>query len=247
MIRSLLAASVVALVSSGALAADINGRGGGLKDTGDIRASSVTWTGIYLGGHVGYEFGSHNAGVDVPYKNQSVNLIDLDGISRQGGLAGIDAGVDVRLGNRVVVGVLGVYDFAIENEANLSVLNGAFEGKAEKGDEWGIGGRVGFLLDENDLIYVGAMWMNTEIEVSGAIMGTGIGSAKEDYEGYRLLAGWDHALGGGFFTKLEGSYTDYDNVNWVNKNGVRIYDDADSLQVKLGLTYKPQVKLPGLD
>src|ERR1700738_1495813 len=89
--------SVVLATCPFAAAADLPA---GMPMKASVRAAIYNWTGFYVGGHVGYGGGSFGPGTN-PIPDQAV----LFPHSLTGMIAGFQAGYNLQLPNRVVLGV----------------------------------------------------------------------------------------------------------------------------------------------
>src|SRR3989304_3690739 len=77
-----LAASIVALMSSGAIAADAHDKGS-TKDGGDSSGPVVVnWTGLYIGGSVGYGNANHNLSLHDFWKDYCTETPGMRALSR---------------------------------------------------------------------------------------------------------------------------------------------------------------------
>lgn len=221
----------------GVWAADVYG--GSTKDgPSPVYAEKAPiWSGIYVGIHGGYGNANHEVALDFDYeKGDSFELFGLDGINSRGGLLGVNVGADWQV-NRFVVGPLAGYTFT-GMESELRIANSAIKGKLEKQDEWYVGARGGYLINPQVLAYIGAAFVQTEYEASASIGGRGIGSISKDYDGIKVLAGLEAALGGGWYLKGEYQHDFYDTVTWFDDDGVKISDDLDEDKVLVGVSYK---------
>lgn len=200
-----------------------------LKD-GPVAISTlpaITWTGFYLGAHVGYGNANHEINVE----GDSFNFLNLNGLNSSGVVGGVNGGFDYSNG-RVLFGVLGGYTWD-GMETSLSIFDGALRADLEKNDEWYIGGRAGIHPTQGTLIYIGGAYVQTEYELSA-----GGFKQTEDYDGFKALAGFEMHLGGGVFTKLEYQHNFLGDATWLNDDGAKITDTADEDIFLFGLHYK---------
>jgi outer membrane immunogenic protein len=90
MIKTLLAGTALCLMPLGALAADLPARVPVKAAPALAPAPAFSWSGFYIGGHVGYGWGGHDT-----------ELLDEDHKS-QGVLGGFQAGYNLQTGNIVL-------------------------------------------------------------------------------------------------------------------------------------------------
>jgi outer membrane immunogenic protein len=144
-------------------------------------APVFTWTGCYVGGHVGYgwskpRFTDHNT---------SSELIDTSGLGRSvagkanGGIFGGQIGCDYQFNGNFVIGISGSASGASMTGTTLDPFNdGEFNAITAK-TNWlaDISGRIGYAFGDS-LLYVkgGAAWVNTDYIHTGFLAeGTSFG------------------------------------------------------------------------
>lgn len=148
---TIVAALAAALMSGGAYAADVYGKGS-TKDSGDVFAAPgvVNWTGFYVGGQAGYAIITGTA-EDSPY-----------GESFESPILSAIAGFDIARG-RFVFGPFAEYTYITADEA-------------EDVTDWAAGIRAGYLVAPRTLLYASiayAQLSEDEEEVDGIRAGIG--------------------------------------------------------------------------
>jgi len=131
-----------------------------------------------------------------------------EGQHDDGVLYGVGAGYDIRKGNAV---------FGIEGEASDSTQKqsvGALTEHASR--DLYVGGRAGFVVGGNNLLYAKAGYTNARFTVSGT--DTGVTLARGNLDGYRVGAGIEHQLSNNMFVKAEYRYSNY--KDGVSRNQV---------------------------
>jgi len=131
-----------------------------------------------------------------------------EGQHDDGVLYGVGAGYDIRKGNAV---------FGIEGEASDSTQKqnvGALTEHASR--DLYVGGRAGFVVGGNNLLYAKAGYTNARFTVSGT--DTGVTLARGNLDGYRVGAGVEHQLSNNMFVKAEYRYSNY--KDGVSRNQV---------------------------
>jgi opacity protein-like surface antigen len=175
-------AAGVALISSGALGADIRDKGS-FKD--DLAGVSVqNWSGVYIAGQGG--FGTTTVGLE---DNQG-------GISADGGIVGLRAGVDVARGS-FLIGAYAEYNWSDEalEFGPVTVI--------QQEDDWAAMVRIGYIHGRT-LFYVAGGY--TEVTYSSPAFG----GAEATLSGWKGAGGIEHAIAPNLTLALEASYADLD-------------------------------------
>jgi len=135
-----------------------------------------------------------------------------DGEGRDGAVYGIGAGYDVQVGSLVV---------GVGAEASKSTIDQCVNGAVAAGDELCIeagreltvGGRAGFLLGSNALVYGHAGYTNARVDVDYTpVTGGANPFAGQDstLDGVRVGGGLEVGLGTNAFAKAEYRYSNYE-------------------------------------
>ena len=131
-----------------------------------------------------------------------------EGSHDDGVLYGVGAGYDFRSGNAV---------FGVEGEASDSTQKQNVGDLTEHASrDLYIGGRAGFVVGGNNLLYAKAGYTNARFSVSGT--DTGATLARGNLDGYRVGAGIEHQLSNNMFVKAEYRYSNY--KDGVSRNQV---------------------------
>jgi len=123
-----------------------------------------------------------------------------EGSHDDGVLYGVGAGYDLQRGKAV---------FGIEGEATDSTQKqnlGALTEKASR--DLYVGGRIGYVLGGNNLLYAKAGYTNARFKVDGT--DTGVTLADGNLDGVRVGAGVEHQLSNRAFVKAEYRYSNYE-------------------------------------
>jgi outer membrane immunogenic protein len=111
-----------------------------------------SWTGCYIDAGVGYGLWDQSHYTDATVAGVPTQLSPSTNTGGEGWLGRVGAGCDYQVGSRWVVGVFGDYDF--------TSLTGSFQdpwtgwiGNETEHNQWGIGGRIGYLLTPRVLGY----------------------------------------------------------------------------------------------
>ncbi|ALK08632.1 outer membrane protein [Blastochloris viridis] len=214
---ALLASTVLAGTAS---AADLAARKAAAAAAAPV-TYGTNWTGFYLGGNVGYGWGTNDWTFDGVGTDN-----DFDGF-----VGGGQIGFDYQIGN-IVVGIQG--DISGANLEGKSTIGGV-EFKNEATWLASVTGRVGFTVDRA-LFYVkgGAAWTDLDSTVSD-----GIDSAKksETRDGWTVGGGIEYAFAPNWSTFVEYDYYDFGDKNTIIGDGL-VKIDTDVSVVKLGVNYR---------
>jgi outer membrane immunogenic protein len=169
---------VMALASPAAMSADI-----------DPAPAAFDWTGIYLGGYVGYtNFDTEIGGVDNSF----------DGFTG-GGILGANYQI-----NQIVLG--------IEGDVGFVDADGDFAAPIVHSQEvdmtYAIRARLGYAID-NTLLFLQGGVAFAEFNAEDAV---GVSLADETLTGWQIGAGVEHAFTDNITVRLDGLYTDYGNT-----------------------------------
>lgn len=222
------------LAASPVSATDLKDTKGPVLDTN----KAVNWSGIWLGGHIGY--GNANHEVDV--SEDGFSFLNLDGLNSHGAVYGVDGGVDIAR-NGWVFGVLGGYDWS-GMETELSVFDGAFGCSLENKGQWHAGGRVGRIVSSNVMLYGLIAYTQAKYELGCDGLDE---KPSETYRGIRAGAGFEYALDGGLSLKGQYAHDFFEDKDWIKQDGFRVTDSLDQDIVTIGVSYKLGLGLPGLN
>lgn len=179
---------------------------------------SIDWTGIYLGGNLGWAFGN--------FANQSGGT-GL-GTSANGVAGGLYAGYNYQVTPNVVVGAEA--DFSL-TDLEDSRRNGGLNVRSKSDWNSNIRARVGYSFDRYMVYGAGGLAL-ADLEVSGA----GDKDSKTAL-GWTLGAGGEAALTNNVSARLEYVYQDFGSQDF-NLNGTGLSSEFSNSQVRMGLGYK---------
>jgi outer membrane immunogenic protein len=183
--------------------------------------SSGSWSGVYIGGHVGYGWNEHEATVSERKRTEVLGL-NSDGV-----FGGIRVGVDYQpKSSRLVFGVFGDFNFA-SNDASV------YDATVSDENSYMVAGRVGALLNDKTLLYVlgGYGWQDT---------------AYSGY-GYSIDKTFGHLVtGGGFEYKVAKNVTiGVELQHWFAENetvfdvgGLKIDDERSDTRALARVNYR---------
>lgn len=194
-----VALGVISLSASAAMSADMDASG------------QFDWTGIYLGGYVGYtNFDTEILGVDNSF----------DGITG-GGILGVNYQID-----RVVLGVEGDVGFTgADGNFNLPIVH-----SQDVDMTYAIRGRAGYAMD-NTLLFLqgGVAFASFNADAGGANI------LDDNVTGWQIGAGVEHAFTENLTVRLDGLYTDYGKTKDITVAPANF--DVKNVSVRLGVNF----------
>jgi outer membrane immunogenic protein len=236
-------AAVATLGATSAFAADLPVR---YKAPPPVAAQVFSWTGFYIGGHVGWASARHGSAQVVDFDGAG-DLFDFPGGRENGVFGGIQAGYNWQF-NNVVFGIEGDAGFLGINGNRSFPAVGLFDGSVSTvryGAYGVIAGRLGLAFDRS-LLYVkgGAAFAdirNRSYEIGDG--GVGI-EPDEDHRVSKTHTGWaagvgfEYAFAPNWSGKIEYLHMDFGNVSTVNLEGdvIRFRNEVDT--VKVGFNYR---------
>ncbi len=186
--------------------------------------ASVNWTGLYIGAGIGAGAVVHeldlNSSQMYGENEYDFGNLNFDGIGGQGVFGTLQVGYDRQIASRWVLGAFFDYDFT-DTDSELSISSGGdrFKITLDQDYMWTAGGRLGFLIHPQTLIYGLAGYSETKFKGPRVTL---------SYDGYSASGNLGHlptfgglTLGGGFETQL--------HSNWFLKGEYRFsrFDKED--------------------
>lgn len=244
----LLSATALVMLAPAAYAADI------VPEPAPV----ANWTAFHIGvgGGAGYNLYDASSSANVfgvdpedgdfigPFIGQSIDGNDLGAWY---GFGTIEAGFDFQFENSpFVIGILANYDFNGSSSAdangslstpifaNGAALNSRVE--AELDDSWFLGGRLGFVFNDDTLVYGlgGYTWVNGRVKSDHqldvntndeSVEVAGVHSNdKDNVDGFTLGAGIEHLITESLSLKVEYRH---DFLNDMKINETTVFEDAD--------------------
>ncbi|ODR99840.1 hypothetical protein AUC68_01495 [Methyloceanibacter methanicus] len=154
---------------------------------------TANWTGCYAGGHLGGAWGTSSKWIPrTPggaFQGVSLGGHDVDGV-----IGGVQAGCDVQLANRVVLGIGGDYGWTDANGSHPSARETGVTYRSEMDGLGTLTGRIGYAFDTL-LVYVegGAAWERVSYAAATTQIGTAY-RASDTREGWTIGGGGEYAL-----------------------------------------------------
>ncbi len=226
----------------------------GILASGVPTAQADDWTGIYIGIGGGYGAAvqelSFSNGPEFP--PPPAFAASLDGLGADGGFFTLGVGADYQIDRQFLIGAFFDYDWmSMETELGLGVA-GVLSARAglEVEDMWSVGGRLGYLLTPNTLLFLSAGYSRADVSdltlnVSG--LGGGVVAAVGSFDGYFIGGGAELKITDAISLKAEYRYTDLDGetIRLFPGTGlaeindfVRTELDPDIQTARLSLAYR---------
>jgi outer membrane immunogenic protein len=194
-------------------------------------AAAGSWTGCYGGVAGGY-----SAGLTDTSFTDGVDTVGIDSLGADGATLSLIGGCDLQFAPQWVVGVWGDYtwsdaEFSIYAPGYPDILNSGLD------TSWAVGGRVGFLVQPNTLLYALAGY--TQAELDDVTSGWAPGSLSlPTLDGYVVGGGLEVALRQGFYLQAQYTYANYDSKSVDLGGGYAMNLDTDVQTARVGLLYR---------
>ncbi|WP_269580654.1 outer membrane protein [Roseibium sp. Sym1] len=179
---------------------------------------SIDWTGIYVGGNLGWNFGH--------FDNQSGGTSLSTSANGFGG--GLYTGYNFQVTPNVVVGAEA--DFSL-TDLQESRTNGGINVESKSDWNSNIRARVGYSFDRY-LVYGAGGLALADLELSG----NGDSDSKTAL-GWTAGAGGEAAITDNLSARLEYVYQDFGSQDF-NLNGTGVSSEFNNSQIRMGLGYK---------
>ena len=197
----------------------------GISIAGAASAQTSPFEGFYVGGQVGYS----NINVDISVTG--FNSIDetMDGFGG-GGFVGFGGTNGSLYGSiEAEVGYDGAqWDISV-SEPGVGTATLDVEARLT----YGVGFRVGGVIDDNLLIYGRFGWVRTNAELEVSVTGLGSASIDDDFDGLRIGGGVEGMLADNIGIRGEYTYTMYEDVDIIP--GVNL--DPNQHLFRIGVAY----------
>jgi len=238
------AVALTGVTASSAFAADL----GGVYETpiAPAPAPVFSWTGFYLGGHVGYGWSNKDWTLVQNAGNEISNRVGSQITSHEavGVLGGVQLGYNHQL-NRIVLGVEGEFSWTGMDGGSSWLNEGDVYRDATTDINWiaTLAGRIGFAFDRK-LLYVkgGIAWADEDFShTGGSIRNDRYFTGGDTRFGWLIGVGLEYALDTNWSVKAEYDYLNFgsDNVSLTDGDRTAIFDiDQDFHIAKIGISYK---------
>ncbi len=239
--KKILVVLAICMFPAMAGAADL---GGSMKDGPIVsfpsQSGEAHWSGIYIGGQIGYENSNHKLNADATFNQIGSADAFIDGLNSQGAFGGVTIGADWQRGHWVF-GAFGDFNFTnADTTAGISIDGRRLmNAKIEEGNSWLIAGRIGYLVSERALLYGLIGYERKDMDYSASI-GSDAWAKSATFSGLVIGAGGEYALTQNVFFGLEYQHffgsTETSAVD--DPDGTKVTDTVDSDQVMAKLKFK---------
>jgi outer membrane immunogenic protein len=231
--KKIILAAAVALASTSAFAADMGAR---TYTKAPMMQPVMSWTGFYVGGHIGGAFTDNDNGIGVVGFTNSGNNGSF--------LGGGQIGADYQFSPNWLVGIEGQIS-GMSNNNNRGFFNAAGAGFSDR-NEWigSVTGRLGYVWGAGVIYGKGGVAFrdnNNIAAFTGPGLATPFTTNRED-TGYTVGGGVEYMFAPAWSAKLEYQYYNFDNTTVTAAalpvpfpTGVSYRDDLHT--VKLGVNY----------
>lgn len=229
---SMIASGILALMATSAHAADVIVPEAPVAPAVPI-ATPFNWGGAYVGGQVGYGWGSSKFSARSEEEKAALN-----GISSNGFLGGIYAGYNFDTGTNLILGVDGDFTGSAIKRAGSTGGDEPTGFKTQLQWSGAARARVGYALDRfMPYIAGGAAFGN--IKDGAHFQGEKVVSQSKIQTGWTIGGGADYAVTDNVIMRLEYRYTDFGKRNFnVGDTSVNASGKLSTNDVRLGIAYK---------
>lgn len=195
-----------------------------------------TFTGPYVGAHVGYAFGSSEADgalsgawttESAALQGEVSNYLDAD-LDPNGLIYGIQAGYDYQTPGNLVLGIEGdftLFDVDDDRTSPLTAtttfpsLSYAASNEVDVKSMFSLRGKLGYAFG-NSMVFADAGWAWARSRYSAALSSNGgyakAGSERQTTDGFIVGLGFEHRVGTNMSVRLDYHYTDQGDVEFAN-------------------------------
>jgi outer membrane immunogenic protein len=221
---SITGAMLGVLVAGSAMAADMPVKAPLMRPL----PPAYSWTGCYIGGGAGYGMWNQEN-----FEETDPGGATLTATATAGGRGWFGTGTvgcDYQISSSFVIGAYGDYDFG-DIKGQLSIvdptvvvrgLTGTAVGTESEKWAWGIGGRIGYLVNPTFLTYVGGGYTQAHFDSIGfsgltfPFAPSTFSIGAHTYNGWFLASGFDYAISflpTGFYLRSEYRFATYDSAD----------------------------------
>jgi len=213
-----MALSAAAAATAPVLAADLPQAPAPAYEAVPAPQQTIDWSGIYVGGSLGWNFGQ--------FDNQSGST--RLGTSANGVGGGLYTGYNFQVTPNVVVGAEA--DFSL-TDLEESRSNGGINLESKSNWNSNIRARVGYSFDRYLVYGAGGLALaDLEVSANGA-------SDSTTALGWTVGAGGEAAITNNISARLEYVYQDFGSQDF-NLNGTGVSSEFNNSQIRMGLGYK---------
>jgi len=199
-------------------------------------AQAAKFSGVFLGLNVGYSTGD----AEVSYEDGNTGNGDFSIEDEFDGFeGGAFAGFRHQFLSGFNLGLEGGYLISgADGSTSLNVAGNTFTMPYEKSNEWYLSIKPGFAFAENTIGYGILGYQQADFKGEILFNGVSLGSADDDFDGYHIGLGIEHALDHGFSLRGEFRYNDYDDVKVSDATtGEQDTYEIDESVFRVGVAY----------
>jgi outer membrane immunogenic protein len=223
--RILLSAALLAGLAGPAVAADVFGREGSIKDEPSSH-EAFRWSGFYIGAHGGFGVGDANNDMTLSFEGDSFGLPAIED-DLDGAIYGAHLGFNIQSG-RIVFGVeASLAGSEIDGSGSSQIMGVAINSDTEVDLLGRLVGRLG-IASERTLFFVdgGLAYVDatTTTSITDGINSIKLGENDEASWGWTIGGGIEHALTDGWVARV--NYAHYEFSGEKSSNEVSFDGEA---------------------
>jgi len=190
---------------------------------------------VFDGPYLGLQAGFGKTTMDYDYAPGTSGNAAFSGSEDDTGLnGGLFLGFQKSVNDKFLLGVEAGYS---QSGADYSATDGVVSGKIEQNETWELGGRLGYLVQPDTMVYGRLGWVRTNFEATVSDAG-GSYKGDENLNGLRIGAGLEKSFKEKISGRLELSYTNYEDITYrdtATAESLKI--DTDEILVRAGVAY----------
>lgn len=234
-----IALAVLLLSSAPALAADLAPQP--VEPTEPV-VLPFSWTGFYVGGHVGYAWGSENDGLSTvvvpttpPTEGPAADHFNVNGV-----IGGLHAGYNEQFDSNIVVGLEGDIDAAGIHGSHtvFDAVNGNSRLSMRNNWQGSVRARLGYAFDRILIYATGGVAFADQHEKWNIFDGSFIGSKTDTRVGWTAGGGVEYAIDDHWSVRLEVRYSDFGKSRYVVGPGTSFRAGFNETAGTIGVSYK---------
>jgi outer membrane immunogenic protein len=136
--------------------------------------------------------------------------VQSEGVKSNGLLYGVGVGYDLNVGRKLSLGAEATADLGTTKECERSVLATADQLCARARRDLSVVGRLGYAVTPGSQLYLVAGYTNARVRADYTPASGAPVSESDNLNGVRVGGGFQQALGGGAYTKVEYRYSNYE-------------------------------------
>jgi outer membrane immunogenic protein len=184
-----------------------------------VFAPASSWTGFYLGGHVGAGWNTNGWSNQSFPQFEEFNLPFGSGTAN-GMLGGFQGGFNYQIAPKLVIGIEGEYSFAdIKGDTN-STFDTAYSASVKQRNIAAVTGKIGTVYHDDILIYAKGGWAWSQFNYDAAVnFGEGPASigrhptVTDNRSGFTFGVGTEYKIDRNWSAKVEYDYYDFGKKN----------------------------------